>query len=179
MADSARLEGVAGTSAAQKRGAGTVGGAQRTGPPRKASGSAPGGGAAPATVVSTGGGSSGGVGRHSAARAGAKELAARRQAPARPQNALFELPPAFEAAVARQAAVRGRHASWSPVHGTERGRARRGPPGCILVLYGARSLTALTAVVPVLPALRTANYSFSSACSAPRRSLSRCRPRCA
>jgi hypothetical protein len=113
MADSARLEGVAGTSAAQKRGAGTVGGAQRTGPPRKASGSAPGGGA-PATVVSTGSGSSGGVGRHSAARAGAKELAARHQAPARPQNALFELPPAFEAAVARQAAVRVFRAATRP-----------------------------------------------------------------
>ncbi len=103
MSDSARLEGVAGTAASQKRGAGTVGGAQRTGPPRKSSGSAPG------SVASTpsGGGSGGaGVGRRSAARAGAKELMARHQQPKRPQNQLFELPPVFEAAVARQAAVR-------------------------------------------------------------------------
>jgi hypothetical protein len=105
MADSARLEGVAGTSAAQKRGAGTVGGAQRTGPPRKSAGAAP--GAQPA-MSSSGTGGTGGTGRHAAARAGAKELMARNQAPKRPQNAMFELPPVFEAAVARQMAVRRR-----------------------------------------------------------------------
>ena len=113
MSDNARLEGVVGTGAAQKRGAGAVSGGVRTAPPRKAPSAAP-GSPAPAPVVSGGGPSS--VGRHAAARAGAKELMARQAGRSQqPQNALFELPPVFEAAVARQVAVRpksGLHAAW-------------------------------------------------------------------
>ena len=108
MSDNARLEGVVGSGAAQKRGAGAVSGG-RTPPPRKAPSAAPGSPpstSAPAAPAVMGGGPSA-VGRHAAARAGAKELMAR-QAGRNPrqQNAIFELPPVFEAAVARQVAVR-------------------------------------------------------------------------
>jgi hypothetical protein len=104
MSDNARLEGVVGSGAAQKRGAGTVSGAVRTAPPRKAASAAP-GAPAPAPVVMGSGPSS--VGRHAAARAGAKELMARQAGrKQQPVNSLFEFPPVFEAAVARQVAVR-------------------------------------------------------------------------
>jgi len=97
--ESARLEG------ASRPGTGSVGGAQRTGPPRKSSGTTPGTPSASSLPA-------GGTGKRASARAGLREQLARQPARATGNSAL-ELPPAFEAAVARQVAVRLKRESKS------------------------------------------------------------------
>jgi hypothetical protein len=87
----------------------------RLGPPSKKASSAPGASAASGSPQSVAGSRSAGAGaagpgpsgRHAAARAGAKELLARQQVGhPQPQAKIFQFPPAFEAAVARQAQAR-------------------------------------------------------------------------
>jgi len=171
MSDNARLEGVVGSGAAQKRGAGTVAGAARgTPPPRKAASAAPGSSA----PVSSGGGPSS-SGRHAAARAGAREVLARQQAgrKAQPVNELFELPPVFEAAVARQVAVRSICSCARRLLAAGRWTV---PAACRLEIKRACVDCAYTELtrerrVACLPC------SSSSACSAQRRCSSRCRQR--
>ena len=86
--DAARLDG-------PKRASASAAGGVSYGPPKKGGGAAP----SPVGIPS---GSGGAVGKHSAARQQVKALA--RRQPAGPQPKLFELPPAFEAAVGRQLA---------------------------------------------------------------------------